>query len=58
MSELMIKIRTLQEMMIDVATDMDYYGGFDGEMQEHSRELLGAAAQVGQWIDFLGEHHE
>jgi hypothetical protein len=44
------RLRALSESMIDLATDMDYYGGF-GPMASHGTELAGAAGIVLTWAE-------
>lgn len=44
------RLRTLANRMTDVATDMDYYGGF-AEWALHGKELANAANIARQWAD-------
>jgi len=37
--------------MQEVAADMEYLGGFNGEMAKHSKELMGASKVLLSWID-------
>ena len=46
-------LRKLSEHMKDVATRMDYYGGFDGEMKEKAEELLNASRMAADWADCI-----
>lgn len=46
-------LRKLSEHMTEVATRMDYYGGFNGEMQAKAKELLGAARMAQEWADCI-----
>lgn len=46
-------LRKLAEHMKDVATRMDYYGGFDGEMKEKAAELLNASRMSAEWADCI-----
>lgn len=48
-----LHLRKLSGHMKDVATRMDYYGGFDGEMKAKAKELLGAARMAEEWADFI-----
>lgn len=48
-----IHLRNLSEHMKDVATRMDYYGGFDGEVKAKAKELLGAARMAEEWADCI-----
>ena len=50
---LVLKLLSLHTSMIDIATDMEYYGGADPELKAHSKELLGAADVVMTWIGGL-----
>ena len=47
--ELADKLTDLADELQTVAVLMDYYGGFDGKMQAHAKELLGAAQIARQW---------
>lgn len=44
------QLRWLAEHALDIATSMDYYGGF-AEWSKHSRELAGAAIIMREWAD-------
>jgi hypothetical protein len=43
------RVHMLSAEMLSVAVDMDYYGGFDGNMQAKARELLGASKIAKRW---------
>lgn len=45
------QLRWLSEHMLDIATSMEYYGGFNTEMAQHGRELAGAAAICKAWAE-------
>jgi hypothetical protein len=45
------QLRWLREHMLDIATSMDYYGGFDSALAIHGRDLAGAAGIVQTWIE-------
>lgn len=47
-SDIAQKLRALSATMSDIAVEMDYFGGF-AEWTQHSNELLGASAVVGNW---------
>lgn len=49
-AELASRLRALAIHMLEVAVEMDYYGGFS-EVAVHSRELQGAAGLVLSWAD-------
>ncbi len=53
--ELAQKIRELSMQMSEVATLIDYYGGFDAEMQQHAAELMGAALIAETWAEGIEE---
>ncbi len=48
---LLKSMRSLHKKMIDVATDFDYFGGFDADSKTHSLQLRGAASMLQSWID-------
>lgn len=48
-----LSLRKLSKHMRDVATRMEYYGGFNGEMQSKAKELLGAARMAEKWSDCI-----
>lgn len=48
------ELEALYQHMIDIATRMDFYGGFS-EVADHGRELICAAAVVGSWVDGMKE---
>jgi len=45
------KMNKLVYYMQDVAVDMEYLGGFNGEMVKHSKELMEAGIVLLSWID-------
>lgn len=45
------KLKKLSETMIELGTAMDYYGGFDGQMVQHGRELVGAGLIAKSWAE-------
>lgn len=51
-SELASRLRALATHMLDVAVDMEYYGGFS-EMALHGQELRGAAGIAASWADAI-----
>ena len=53
MNQMIFKMKTLKEMMIDVSEDMQYYGGFNQELFEKSKELIGASMILDDWINSL-----
>ncbi len=48
-----LHLRRLADHMKDVATRMDYYGGFDGEMKAKAAELLNASIMAEEWADSI-----
>ena len=52
------KLRLLQDALIDIATEMDYYGKFNTELQDVKKRLLLQAAQAEMWADSLEERGE
>jgi len=44
-------MRGLAEKMLDIATDMDYFGGFDAVLKAHGEEMLMASAIMMSWAD-------
>ena len=51
-AELASRLRVLAAHMLEVAVEMDYYGGFS-EVAVHSRELQGAAGIALSWADAI-----
>lgn len=47
------QLEALHTMMLDIAADMDYYGGINEGFKDRSIELIGAAAIVKELIDSL-----
>ncbi|WAR44203.1 hypothetical protein [Methylomonas rapida] len=53
------KLRLLQDDMLEIATAMDFYGGFNPLYSQHGRELSGAAGLVAEWADEIeAEAHD
>ena len=44
------ELQDLYDHMIDIATRLDYYGGF-GPWGAHGVQLAGAAGVVSTWVD-------
>lgn len=55
-SSLLQSLRILREHMMDVATEMNYYGGFS-EIGRHSHELIAAACILNTWIEGMENDH-
>lgn len=55
LTELADRIESLAADMTNVAVDLDYFGGFNVEMHEHSVELLGAANVARTWASGIRE---
>ena len=51
-AELASRLRALVIHMLEVAVEMDYYGGFS-EVAVHARELQGAAGIALSWADAI-----
>ena len=51
-AELASRLRVLAAHMLEVAVEMDYYGGFS-EIAVHARELQGAAGIALSWADSI-----
>ncbi len=51
-AELASRLRVLAAHMLEVAVEMDYYGGFS-EVAAHARELQGAAGIALSWADSI-----
>ena len=51
-SELASRLRVLAAHMLEMAVQMDYYGGFS-EMALHGKELHGAACITASWADAI-----
>jgi len=45
------RLRELSEQMIQLGTEMDYYGGFNAEIAEKGKELAGAGMIANGWAD-------
>jgi hypothetical protein len=52
-AEIADRLLKLADEMQDVGAAMDYFGGFDAEMAEHGRELVGAGAIARQWAEHI-----
>ena len=46
-------LQKLSDKMLDVATDMDYFGGFDAVMVQRSKQMVELAAYVQWWAQDL-----
>lgn len=49
------KLRLLQDNLREIASDMEYYGDCDTDMQYVKSRLLLQAAQVEMWADNIDE---
>ena len=52
------KLRLLQDNLLDIATEIDYYGGFNTELKEVKQRLLLQAAQAEMWAESMEERGE
>jgi hypothetical protein len=43
------KIEAMATIMADTAADMEYYGGFSKRIQQHAKDLKGAARIAKTW---------
>ena len=50
-SDLIDEIRTLAELMLEVAVKLDYFGGLNKEICQHASELAMASAIALTWAD-------
>lgn len=48
-AQLADRLDSLAEHMLEVATEMDYYGGFDQQLNAKAAELAGAAGIAQNW---------
>lgn len=48
-SLLVKKIEAMATIMADTAADMEYYGGFSKRIQQHAKDLRGAAQIAKTW---------
>ena len=55
-SELIARIRALADEMREVGAALDYFGGFDSEVAEHGREMIGAAGIAEGWAEGMENH--
>lgn len=56
-NELIKKLRSLSENMLETADSLDFYGG-SWEASGHAFELIGAAEMVKQWVDELEKEEQ
>jgi len=47
--DLVTELRRVGQDMIDMGAKMDYFSGFDSEVADKGRELLGAGMIAQQW---------
>ena len=45
------RLRELSEQMIQLGTEMDYFGGFNAEIAEKGKELVGVGIIAKTWAD-------
>lgn len=53
--DIIARLEQLAADMACVAVDLEYHGGFNAEIVEHSRELLGASAIARGWAKGMRE---
>lgn len=53
MDEIIESLKHTRDSMLNSATIMDYYGGFDNKLKQASEEMLGAMQVVSEWISDL-----
>ena len=53
--EIAHRLRLLSQQMQDLGAAMEYTAGFDGEMAEHGKELLGAGLIASGWAAAIEE---
>jgi hypothetical protein len=49
--DLVTELRRVGQEMIDLGAKMDYFAGFDSEIADKGRELLGAGMIAQQWAE-------
>ncbi len=49
--ELAAEICRVAQEMINLGSQMDYFGGFDAEIATHGREMVGAGMIAQQWAE-------
>lgn len=49
--EIITRLRAVAAEMASLGVAMDYYGGFNGLMAQHGREMVGAAGIAREWAD-------
>ena len=50
-TDIVKRLRYLSEQMIQLGADMDYYSGFNAEIAEKGRQLVGAGMIADGWAD-------
>lgn len=53
LQQIIAALRDLSERMKTVGAAMEYYGGFDGAMAQHGKEMVGAGMVADTWADGL-----
>ncbi len=51
MNELLLKMIECKKMMLDIAVEMEYYGGLDEEIFYHAKQLAGASEIMGNLVE-------
>ena len=49
--EMLARMEELRINMLSVGVDLEYFGGFNGNMAEKAKELLGASVVLQTWIE-------
>lgn len=49
--EIALRLREVAAEMEQLGAAMDYYGGFNGRMARHGREMVGAAGIARDWAE-------
>lgn len=50
-AEIVARLRAVAADMEALGAAMDYFGGFNGRMTQHGREMVGAAGIAREWAD-------
>lgn len=52
-ASMLLNMEQLQVDMINVAAELEYYGGFNPDFLEKSKELIGASNVLKNWIEAI-----
>lgn len=54
MNDLLLKMIECKKTMLEIAVEMEYYGGLDEEIFHHAKQLAGASEIMGGWVEYMG----